>query len=109
MFLYLFLLLILDPANKDEFEVKLMDMPMSEVIYLLTTFANMCSARSAKEKYFIDFVVEEIYEVCVLFKLANLGEGANFLKALDTFGTFNCQRPVFSLGVFQYMHHIINL
>ncbi|XP_071788389.1 ectopic P granules protein 5 homolog isoform X2 [Asterias amurensis] len=55
-----------DPANKDEFEVKLMDMPMSEVIYLLTTFANMCSARSAKEKNFIDFVVEEIYELAYL-------------------------------------------
>ena len=27
------------------------------------------------------------------------------LKALDTFG--NCQRPVFSLGVSQYMHHMV--
>ena len=29
------------------------------------------------------------------------------LKTLDTIG--NCQRPVFSLGVSQYMHKIINL
>ena len=29
------------------------------------------------------------------------------LEALDTFGT--CQRPVFSLGVSQHMHKIINL
>ena len=29
------------------------------------------------------------------------------LKTLDTFG--NCQRPVFSLGVSQYMHKITNL
>ena len=35
----------------------------------------------------------------VLFKLG--------LKTVDTIG--NCQRPVFSLGVYQHMHKITNL
>ena len=30
-----------------------------------------------------------------------------YLKALDTFG--NCQRPVFSLDVYQHMHKLPNL
>ena len=33
--------------------------------------------------------------------------GERSLKALDTIG--NCQRPVFSLGVFQHMHKITYL
>ena len=36
------------------------------------------------------------------FRAGSLG-----LKVLDTFG--NCQRLVFSLGVFQHMHKITNL
>ncbi|XP_022106571.1 ectopic P granules protein 5 homolog isoform X2 [Acanthaster planci] len=55
-----------DPVKRDSFVHKLMDMPMSEVIYLLTTFANMTSARPAAEKMFINFVVDEIYELSYL-------------------------------------------
>ena len=36
---------------------------MSEVIYLLTSFANMGSARPAEEEDFINFIAVEVYEV----------------------------------------------
>ena len=42
---------------------------MSEVIYLLTSFANMASIRPAEEKDFINFIAVEVYEVSVQYIL----------------------------------------
>ena len=38
-------------------------MPMSEVTYLLTTFANMARSCSSSEPHFIETVALEIFEV----------------------------------------------
>ena len=44
---------------------------------------------------------------CSLVKSSPVFQLGSLVKALDTFG--NCQRPVFSFGVSQHMHKIINL
>ncbi|XP_071496292.1 ectopic P granules protein 5 homolog [Diadema antillarum] len=57
-----------DAAKKEMFSSKLLNMPMSEVIYLLTTFANMASARSKEEADFVEFITTEVYELAYLNK-----------------------------------------
>ena len=57
----------LDVSKKATFGNKLVNMPMSEVIYLLTTFANMASARTNKETDFVEFITTEVYEVRIMF------------------------------------------
>ena len=52
-----------DASSKAAFEDQLMAMPMSEAIYLLTTFANMARSRSEKELDFVEAVTLEIFEV----------------------------------------------
>ena len=52
-----------EKPNKLAFEEKLQEMPMSEVIYLLTSFANMASTRPGVERDFINLVAQEVYEV----------------------------------------------
>lgn len=55
-----FVLLFLDTTNLVE-HFKLMT--EAEVVYLLTTFANMARARTLEDRDFICAVVREIYEV----------------------------------------------
>eukprot|EP00057_Strongylocentrotus_purpuratus_P029333 XP_011683807.1 PREDICTED: ectopic P granules protein 5 homolog [Strongylocentrotus purpuratus] len=57
-----------DSTKKAHFGKKLLNMPMSEVIYLLTTFANMASARTNKETDFVITITNEVYELAYLNK-----------------------------------------
>ncbi len=52
-----------DPEQKERFEGKLLTMPTSEAIYLLTTFSKMAAAVSSNQKEFIQVIASEIYEV----------------------------------------------
>ncbi|KAJ8035761.1 Ectopic P granules protein 5-like [Holothuria leucospilota] len=57
-----------DFSNRQMFCRKLQDMPMSEVIYLLTTFANMATSRGMEEEQFIRFVAKELYQITYVDK-----------------------------------------
>ena len=58
-----FVVCFADADDKSKFEEKLVSMPMSEVTYLLTTFANMARSCSSSEPHFIETVALEIFEV----------------------------------------------
>lgn len=58
----------IDFSNRQMFCRKLQDMPMSEVIYLLTTFANMATSRGMEEEQFIRFVAKELYQITYVDK-----------------------------------------
>nr|XP_054752427.1 ectopic P granules protein 5 homolog [Lytechinus pictus] len=57
-----------DSTKIANFGNRLLNMPMSEVIYLLTTFANMASARSNKEPDFVITITNEVYELAYVNK-----------------------------------------
>ncbi|XP_077996830.1 ectopic P granules protein 5 homolog [Glandiceps talaboti] len=55
--------MIRDIDNRLAFEEKLIAMPTSEVIYLLTSFAFMARSQPSREKDFIETVTLEVYEL----------------------------------------------
>ncbi|XP_077865496.1 ectopic P granules protein 5 homolog [Saccoglossus kowalevskii] len=55
--------MVRDIDNRLAFEEKLVSMPTSEVIYLLTSFANMAKLRPCEEKAFIETITLEVYEL----------------------------------------------
>lgn len=57
-----------DFSNRNMFCKRLLEMPMSEVIYLLTTFANMATSRGIDEEPFIRFVAKELYQITYVNK-----------------------------------------
>ena len=58
-----------DVDSQSVFEEKLIAMPISEVTYLLTTFANMARFCSSTEIQFIETVALEIFEVLHVLRL----------------------------------------
>ena len=52
-----------DPECRSQFEEKLVKMPTSEAIYLLTTFANMACSRPQHSVDIVEAITSEIYEV----------------------------------------------
>ncbi|ELT99412.1 hypothetical protein CAPTEDRAFT_188527 [Capitella teleta] len=61
--------LLEDVDTQHWFETKLTRMPISEVTFLLTTFANMARSRPLQDLHFIESVTCEIFEVSIyLFK-----------------------------------------
>ena len=54
---------IADTEWKERFKNKLLKMPTSEAIYLLTTFSKMAESVSSDQKRFVHVISKEIYEV----------------------------------------------
>lgn len=53
-----------DGEQKETFKSKLLTMPTSEAIFLLTTFSRMAASVSSDQKSFVQTISKEIYEVC---------------------------------------------
>ena len=56
-------LVVADAERKEIFESKLLTMPTSEAIYLLTTFSKMAASVSSEQRQFVHVISKEIYEV----------------------------------------------
>ncbi|CAK8671082.1 unnamed protein product [Clavelina lepadiformis] len=59
---------IQDPDTKLAFEEQLSTMPANEVVYLLTTFANLAQARPCTERHLINTIVVDIFKVSFVYK-----------------------------------------
>ena len=58
-----------DPDTKLAFEDHLSNLSGNEVVYLLTTFANLAQARPSTERHLVNTIATDIFKVSLQSKL----------------------------------------